>query len=212
MPTLTAALIAKLDPLPAGRAKRRLFDGRLHGFVAEQRATTITFYFRYTDARGRTREIKLGRLGDITVDQARRRAEQLKAAVSLGSDPAAETERSGPSPPSPPSPRTATSRTSSRGCAVAHNIEAQLRLRLIPWLGRKALDEITAADVAGVRRRLIDGGLSNGSVNRNLATLRSMFNLARTWGSSTGAIPPRRPGCWRKPTATGTCQRPRPRP
>jgi hypothetical protein len=32
--------------------------------------------------------------------------------------------------------------------------------------------------LAALRRRLIDTGLSNASVNRHLATLRSAFNLA----------------------------------
>jgi autotransporter passenger strand-loop-strand repeat protein len=34
--------------------------------------------------------VKLGRLGDVTVDQARHKAEQLRASVSLGADPVAE--------------------------------------------------------------------------------------------------------------------------
>jgi site-specific recombinase XerD len=60
----------------------------------------------------------------------------------------------------------------------ASNNEVHLRLRILPTLGRKALDEITHEDVAALRRRLIDEGLSNSTINRHLATLRSMFNLA----------------------------------
>ncbi len=184
--------------MPAGRAKRRLFDGRLHGFVAEQRATTITFYFRYTDVRGRTREIKLGRLADVTVDQARRRAEQLKAAVSLGSDPAAETERKRAVPTFAEFVEDRYLPHVRARLRSVRNIEAQLRLRLVPWLGRKALDEITITDVAEVRRRLIGLNLSNSSVNRNLATLRSMFNLARVWGIVDGRNPASAPGMLRE--------------
>jgi hypothetical protein len=47
-------------------------------------------YLRYTDPRGRGREVKLGRLDGASVDQARRVAEQLRASVSLGADPVAE--------------------------------------------------------------------------------------------------------------------------
>ncbi len=87
--TITRALLLGLPPLPDGAAKQRVFDGPLPGFIAERRQSVTTFYLRYADARGRAREVKLGRLGDVTVEQARRRAEQLKASVSLGADPVA---------------------------------------------------------------------------------------------------------------------------
>jgi hypothetical protein len=66
--TITRALLRDLPPLPDGVTKTRIFDDRLTGFIAEQRATGITFYIRYSDARRRDREIKLGRLGDVTID------------------------------------------------------------------------------------------------------------------------------------------------
>ena len=79
-----------LPVLLAGTAKIRIFDTQLSGFIAEQRRTGTTFYLRYTDHRGRSREVKLGRLGDVTVDHARQQAEHLRASVSLGADPVAE--------------------------------------------------------------------------------------------------------------------------
>jgi hypothetical protein len=66
--TITRSLMRDLPPLPDGTGKRRVFDNRITGFIAEQRPTGVTFYLRYTDIRRRTHELRLGRLGDVTVD------------------------------------------------------------------------------------------------------------------------------------------------
>jgi hypothetical protein len=83
---ITRGLMRDFPAPPAGVSKVRVFDTHLPGFIAERRQSGTTFYLRYTDHRGRSREAKLGRLGDVTVDQARQQAEQLKASVSLGGD------------------------------------------------------------------------------------------------------------------------------
>ena len=63
----------------------------------------------------------------------------------------------------------------------ASNPETHLRLRILPFLGRKALDEVNQDDVAALRRKLLAEGLSGATVNHHLATMRSMFNLALKW-------------------------------
>jgi len=140
--TITRALLRDLPPLPEGAAKQRLFDGALPGFIAERRHSVTTFYFRYADARGRAREIKLGRLGEVTVEQARRKAEQIRASVSLGTDPAAEKAKLR---------AVATLADFARDRYLPHvnerlhsagNIDAYLRRRILPALGSKPFDEI----------------------------------------------------------------------
>jgi integrase len=187
-------LLRSLPPLPEGTAKQRIFDGQLRGFIAERRRSVTTFYFRYSDARGRAREVKLGRLGDVTVEQARRRAEQLKATVSLGSDPVAERARLRAVPTLSDFAQDRYLPQVRERLPSAGNIEAYLRLRILPALGRKRLDEISPADVASLRRRLIAEGLSNASVNRHLATLRVMLNLALHWQLFEGRNPAASPG------------------
>jgi integrase len=196
--TITRALLRDLPPLPDGVVKIRIFDDRLTGFIAEQRAGGITLYFRYADARRRDREVKLGRLGDVTVDQARRRAEQLKASVSLGADPLAELDRKRAVPIFESFARERYLPHVQERLRSAGNIEAYLRKRILPALGRKALDEIGQDDVASLRRALIDEGLSPSSVNRHLATLRSMFNLALRWQLFEGRNPAASPGMLRE--------------
>jgi integrase len=196
--TLTRALLHKLPPLRAGAAKHRLFDDRLVGFIAEQRQTTVTFYFRYKDSRRRQHEVRLGRLGDVTVDQARKRAEQLKAEVSLGGDPAAETAKLRAVPTVEQFAKDRYLPHVQERLRAAGNIEAYLRLRILPAIGTKALNEVTQQDVSEFRRKLVADGLANGTVNRHLATLRAMFNVALKWELYEGRNPAASPGMLRE--------------
>lgn len=192
--TITRTLAQRLPPLPAGVTKRRVFDDRLIGFILEQRASVSTFYFRYKDSRGRQHEVRLGRLGDVTVDQARKRAEQLKAEVSLGGDPAAEKAKLRAIPTVEQFANDRYLPHARERLRSAHNIEAYLRLRILPALGKKALDEVTQQDVAELRRKLVAEGLANGTANRHLATVRAMFNLALRWELYEGKNPAASPG------------------
>ena len=195
---ITPALIRDLPALPEGSGKLRVFDRQLRGFIAEQRRTGTTFYFRYTDGRGRAREVKLGRLPDVTVEQARRRAEQLRGQVSLGADPVAERAKRRAVPTLAEFARDRYLPHVREHLRSAGNIDAYLRLRILPHLGARALDEVTQADVAALRRRLIDAGLSAASVNRHLATLRAMFGLALRWQLYEGRNPAASPGLLRE--------------
>jgi integrase len=76
----------------------------------------------------------------------------------------------------------------------AANPAAHLRLRILPFLGRKVLDEVHQDDVAALRRKLIAEGLAPGTVNRHLATLQSMSNLALKWQMYEGRNPAASPG------------------
>jgi integrase len=199
--TITKTLLLRLPPLPLGKQKARIFDDKVQGFIAERRASVVTFYMRYSDPRRRAREIKLGRLGDVTVEQARRQAEQIKAAVSLGGDPLGERERARAVP-------TLAEFAADRYLPYCRdrlhpltvvNYDCYLRRRVLPALGRKALDEVTLQDVAALRRNLAADGISAGTVNRHLAMLRSMFNLAIRWQVMSGRNPAASPGMLREP-------------
>jgi integrase len=196
--TITRTLLRDMPPPPAGQEKIRIFDDRLAGFIAEVRRTVTTFYLRYADHRGRHREIKLGCLGHITVDQARRQAEQLRGRVALGADPAADAARRRAVPLVADFARDRYLPFVQENLRSAGNVEAYLRLRIVPHLGRKALDEVTQDDIAALRRKLIDEGLAAGTVNRHLATARRMFALAAKWGLYEGKNPAAAPNMLRE--------------
>ena len=192
--TITRSSLRALPPLADDAAKHRIFDDTLSGFIAERRRSVITFYVRYIDPRGRSREVKIGRLGDVTVEQARRKAEQIKTSVSLGADPVAEKAKLRAVPTLADFVRERYLPHVQEHLRSAGNIDAYLRRRILPALGRRRLDEITQDDVMSLRRRLIDEGLSPSSVNRHLATLRSLLNLALKWQLYEGRNPAASPG------------------
>ena len=182
------------DPVPSGKAKTRLYDAAVTGLVVEVRATgVVTFWFRHRDPRGRQREMKIGRYGTVTIEQARRRAKELAALVSLGGDPVGEKA----------------SRQAVLTLAVYIDREympdARSRLRshqnLVAYvarikrrLGSKAMDEVTWGDVSAFKATLVAEGLAAGTVNRHLATLRALYNQAIRSGHHRGANPAAHPG------------------
>lgn len=189
MPVLTRGLVQNPPALPSGRDKLRLFDSNLRGFLAEVRSSGVTFYVRYRDQRGRQREIRLGRLGDVTLDQARKRAQEIRAEASLGGDPAAARDRLKAVP-------TFAAFVEERYLPFAkdrlrsyRDHESFYRLRLKELWGRRRMDEIKAADINELQDRLRREGLTNATVNRYVAFTRRLFNLALRWEVYEGRNP-----------------------
>jgi integrase len=191
MPAITRGLASNPPDIPAGKAKLRLFDDKLIGFIMEVRAGTgaVTFYARYNDSRGRQREVRIGRLGDVTVDQARKRAQEIKAAAALGGDPAADRDRLR-------AVMTFSEFVEKRYLPFAQDRlrsyrdhESFYRLRLKALWGTRRLDEVKAQDVADLQDRLRRAKLSNATVNRYTAFVRRVFNVALRWEVYEGRNP-----------------------
>jgi len=190
---ITKHLCTNPPAIPEGKSKVRIFDTRVKGFIMEFRRGFSTAYFRYQDQRGRLREVKLGRLGDVTLEQVRARAEQLRAETSLGRDPLAEIDQK-KAIPTVEAFITERYMPQVRERLRSHaNVAAYCR-RIVACFGNKALDEVTPADIATLRRRLVAEKLSNGSVNRHLATSRNLFNVARKFQLFAGPNPASSPG------------------
>jgi hypothetical protein len=89
MPTvnLTPSFVRSAACTPAQR-KVDYYDVEQRGFLLEVRSSgRQTFYQRYTDAKGRTRQCKIGPAEVLTVEQAREKGREIVAAVLLGADP-----------------------------------------------------------------------------------------------------------------------------
>ena len=98
MPTakLTASLLEKAT-CPQGKAKIDLIDTEVHGLVAEIRSGgTGTFYARYTDHRGKRRYHRLGRIGSMTLTDARKAVQRVNGQIAMGNDPREEKAHSEP--------------------------------------------------------------------------------------------------------------------
>jgi hypothetical protein len=152
---ITKALLAAPPAIPDGQAKVRVFDSRLKGLIAEIRRNCITFYYRYQDARRRGREVKLGRFGDVTLEQVRKRAEQLKAETSLGHDPVAEAAKVRAIPTLEAIIRERYLPDVRDRLRSHANVDAYCR-RIISNLGRKPTE--SAAQSHEGRRRLVHAG------------------------------------------------------
>jgi integrase len=193
MPTLTRALASNPPALAPGAKKMRLFDDKLTGFFMEVRNTgTVTFYVRYSSPNGRAREVRLGRLGDVTVDQARKRAQEIRAAAALGGDPAGERDRLRAVP-------TFSEFVEKRYLPYAkgrlrsyRDQESFYRLRLKALWGTRRLDEVRPHDVADMQERLRGERLSNATVNRYTAMIKRVFNVALHWEVYEGRNPAQR--------------------
>jgi integrase len=158
------------------------FDAILKGFMLEVRASGgKTYYQRYTDERGRERQFKIGPADVLTLQQARRKAKQIKAEAILGDDPqqAREVRRSIP---------TLQWFVDQRYLPFVKSYkrswktdETVLRVHVLPELGRYFLDEIRPEFIIGITNKMRSEEYASGTVGRIIIILRYIFNLAIKW-------------------------------
>lgn len=197
---ITATLVKAPPPVPAGTRKVRVTDTELPGFILEVWATGgMTFWLKYTDPARRSREIKIGKASDITAEQARKKARELRAQVALDGDPAAERDRRRAVP-------TFASFVTDTYLPFAkdrlrsyRDHESFCRLRLIPAWGNRRLDDIRPTDVVELQRALRAEGLSPATVNRYTVLAKRIFNLALRWQAIEGQNPCRHAELAREP-------------
>lgn len=81
----------KLKQLTPREKPYQFRDGQCRGFLLQVQPSGVrTYYFQYRNQAGRTCKVKIGRVGDVSPTKARRKAEKLLAAVTMGEDPAGE--------------------------------------------------------------------------------------------------------------------------
>lgn len=179
--TLTANLI-RTATCPAGKGKVDYFDDRRTGLLFEVRASGgKTWYLRYTDARGTQRQHRIANAADLSLDQARQKATELRGQIALGNDPSVQKAALRAVP-------TFSDFIAERympfvkGYKKSWNSDdSYLRNHLLPLLGKKHLDEITKHDVIALHHGMRAKGFALGTANRCLILLRYAMNLAVRW-------------------------------
>lgn len=158
------------------------WDATFRGFGVRVFASgTKTFVLRYAARSGTKRTITIGRVGEMTLEQARERARRLRVEVSDGEDPALE-------------------RTAQRGAGTVQALadrylvehaerkkkdssveedRRNLRLHILPALGQKPLLAVSRMDIQRLQHELCEKPTC---ANRVVALLSKMFNLAGKWG------------------------------
>ena len=139
------------------------------------------FMLSYRTPTGERRKPALGTYGQITVDQARKLAQDFLAAVRGGADPSQERQVARTAPTVKDlADRFMVEHSEARNkpSTVAGNM-SQLKLHILPALGKLKVADVKRSDVADLMGRLRD---RRTSANHSLSLLRKMFNLAELWG------------------------------
>jgi integrase len=168
---------------PEGRKKVDYFDSEQRGFMLEVRCSGgRTFYQRYTDARGRERQFKIGPADVLRLSAARRKARAIFAQALIGTDPQARRAE----------PRTIPTLSELvRDRYLPHvrgykrswkTDETILRVHILPLLGGQYVDQVRSEAIAGLVQKMRDRDYAAGTTNRVVIVLRHIYNLARKWG------------------------------
>ncbi len=168
-------------PIPE-KAKVDYFDSQLTGFLLEvTRAGRATYYVRYRDKSQRIRQVRIGRTDSMTLDQARERAKALKSKVLMGFDVLEHVEKIKQIPTFKEFTRNKYiphAQTYKRSWQYDQNMIEQKMIRL--W-GNKRMDEFKPGDLLEFQSALVRQGFKPGSVNRVMALVKHIFNLAERW-------------------------------
>jgi hypothetical protein len=90
MPKLTKRTVDAIRPDPAGR-EIFVWDDGLRGFgVRMMPSGAASYLVQYRTAEGRTRRLRIGKIGTLTPDEAREIARDKLVAAAKGADPSAE--------------------------------------------------------------------------------------------------------------------------
>jgi len=169
-------------PKPTDKPKTDYFDTQVSGFLLEVRSSgKATYYLRYRDNTGQLKQVKLGTPETLSLDDARSRARAMKSQTLIGFDPKAEQEKIKAIPTFKDfvyDSYLPYAKTYKKSWDQDLKMIEQRMLRV--W-GRRKLNSINTHDLIEFQNNLVKGGLKPGSVNRYMALVKYIFNLAERW-------------------------------
>lgn len=180
---LTPQFLKTLQPLP-GKARTEWIDSLLPNHYIESRSTSIgkgTFYYRYKDAGGTTRHLRLGDTESMSLAEARSKAMEAKMELRQGlhSDGSSRIKKEMPTlrefvekqylPYIKPRKRS------------YYDDELRLTSRLLPAFGDQPLDTITRKQLVDFHMDVRNEGYAAATCDHYLKLIRYIFNLAIQW-------------------------------
>ena len=181
MPSLKLTKTVVEAAKPATR-EYELRDTALAGFICKVTPTgRKVFMLSYRTPTGERRKPSLGVFGQLTVDQARRLAQEHMAAVRGGADPSQDRQAARGAP----TVKDLTERYMVEHCQARNKASSAQRNRyiiknhILPNLGRVKVADLKRPDIADLIGQMRD---TPGAANHTLSVLRKMFNLAELWG------------------------------
>jgi integrase len=178
---LTPALVSNAH-CPADRKRLDMFDIQTKGLVLEVRESGgKTYYLRYQNQRGRTRQLRLADAKDVSLSQARALADKARNKIAMGEDPCDE--------------KAVLRKVPTFGQFVADQYLpyvktykrswdtdiSLLKNHLLPRFENRYLDTIVRQDIIKMHHDRRASGAAAGSANRLLIMMRYIFNLAIRW-------------------------------
>ena len=182
MPKRGELRIAKraVEALPVRDRDAVFWDRDLPGFGIRVYPSGRKFYLAQSRGPGGIRRASLGEHGDLTAEQARRRARAAIGRIKRGEDPVPGRE-----PEAAPTVADLAERFMEAHASVncnahtRHSYRSALRNHILPALGPKAVSEVRRADAEALHYAL---RATPRQANRVLMVLSKMFSLAEDWG------------------------------
>ncbi len=167
---------------PSGKKRLDLFDTQSKGLVLEVRESGgKTYYLRYQDYRGRTRQLRLADARDVSLSQARGLADKARNKNVMGDDPC-EQKNNAKLVPTFAKFIEDQYLPFVKGYKRSWNTDwSLLRNHLLPRFGKRYMDEIVRQDIVKMHHDRLAEGAAPGSANRLLIMVRYIFNLAVRW-------------------------------
>lgn len=186
MPKLSKKVVEALEPKTKDYVVR---DSDVTGFGVRVLPSGKKTYMLQYRAHGRQRKIAIGKHGGVTVDQARKQAQELLGRIARGEDPAEQIAVYRKAP----DVRTLCQRFMNEHvmlrCKPTTQREYQraVDLYINPAFGNHKICDISRAQVAELHHKYRDRPYQ---ANRTLGVISKMFNLAELWGlRSDGSNP-----------------------
>jgi len=193
--TLNAKVVNSLS-CPEGQSKIDHLDVSCKGLMLEVRVSGgKTWYLRYRNARGKQRQLRIADVCDLSLEQARKRANELRSQIAMGQDPCEEKEIFRQIP-------TFEAFIDDQYLPYVKSYKRSwetdvslLKNHLLPRFGKRYLDEVTRQDIVKMHADRRASGAAPGSANRLLILMRYIFNLAVRWevagikGNPTKGVP-----------------------
>lgn len=183
-----------------------VWDAELKGFGIALRPTgTHSYVYNYRDRHGRLRNITIGKIGSMTPDEARKRAETLRRDVADGRSPLAEKRaaKAAMTVSDLFDKYLASERFKNKAATTQGVDRGRIERHLRPLLGKHVLEALSPADVENAHRSIVTGktatnkpsGKKRGRVivRGGEGTARMAVRLLRSilsWGKAAKVLPP----------------------
>lgn len=178
MPRLTKSIV---DNLEITGKDHIVWDSQLSGFgirISPKGRKTFVVQYRHN---GKSKKVRLGKYGLVTVDQARKEAQTVLGALASGKNPSIAVQRHIKSPTLDEVAKRFLEEYVSvrlkRGTQA--NYRQVLKVYVLPVLGKRKIVDIHRSDIAALHLSLKD--IPN-QANRCVLVLSKIFNLCEEWG------------------------------